>query len=100
MIVKEIMMNSQNNTSSGQGSPRRRAKYSIADIIRSGLIQGKAPEAILQQVKRAFPDAKTSVSTINNYRSQMRKQGHDVPTVRLASKRRKSAETQKKPTIT
>lgn len=59
---------------------------SIATIIRGGLLAGQAPEAILAAVKKAFPAAKTSMATIHNYRSQLRKQGAEIPTVRAARK--------------
>jgi ribose 5-phosphate isomerase B len=61
----------------------------IADIIRAGLLAGKPADAILRDVKKAFPKAKTSVGAINNYRSKMRRDGVEVPTIR--SRRKSSA---------
>lgn len=93
-------MTSSDKPTSTKKNTRRRSKYSIADIIRSGLMQGKSPDAILQQVKRAFPDAKTTVATIHNYRSQLRKQGHEVTTIRVSSRQPKTQRREKKATIT
>lgn len=84
----------------------RKAKSTdtIAAIIRGGLISGKSPEQIIAAVKKAFPKAKTSAATVHNYRSQLRKQGADIPTVRVARKSTAKPKTQgrkaKKRTIT
>lgn len=83
----------------------RKAKSTdtIAAIIRGGLISGKSPDQIIAAVKKAFPDAKTSAATIHNYRSQLRKQGADIPTVRVSRKspaKKAPAQKTKKRTIT
>lgn len=81
---------------------RIKSTDTIAALIRGGLMSGKGPEAIIADVKKAFPKAKTGVGTVNNYRSLLRKQGADIPTVRQkrASKTpKKLAKTSKKRTI-
>lgn len=99
-------------TTRGRGRPKgsknkakspartRKATGSIADIIRNGLLAAKTPDQIIAAVKKAFPDAKTSTATIHNYRSQMRKEGADVPTVRSKRKSAAANGTPKRRTIT
>lgn len=99
--------NKTKNATSAKRRTRRRSTDTIAAIIRGGLISGKAPEAIIADVKKAYPQAKTSAATINNYRSQLRKQGAEIPTVRrkrasaaAAKNTRKAAKSPRKRTIT
>lgn len=74
------------NKAPSTGKKTAHGKQTIASIIRSGLLNGKTPEQILAAVQKAFPDAKTSAATVHNYRSQLRKEGLNVPTVRTSSK--------------
>lgn len=83
---------SKNKTSAPARGRKKKNTDTIASIIRGGLISGKSPEQIIAAVKRAFPDARTTTATVHNYRSQLRKQGADIPTVRTPRKdARKSA---------
>lgn len=70
-------------------------KQTIASIIRRGLRDGKTPDQIIAAVKKAFPDARTTAATVHNYRSQMRKEGVNVPTVRTGRKEKEKAATRR-----
>lgn len=63
-----------------------KSSANIASVIRTGLLAGKSTDAVLADVKKAFPKAKTTAGAVNNYRSKMRKEGIDVQTVRAARK--------------
>ena len=54
----------------------------IADTIRSAISAGKTNEEVLAAIKEQFPDAKTSMASINWYRNKLRSDGEDVPTAR------------------
>ncbi len=51
------------------------------ELIRAGL----SNEAVLAGIKEAFPDAKTTMSSVNWYRNNLRTLGEDVPTARELS---------------
>ena len=48
------------------------------ELIRAG----KTNEEVLAAVKEQFPDAKTSMASINWYRNKLRTDGENVPTAR------------------
>ena len=73
-------------------------KVTIAVLIRQGLLEEKTPAQILRNVKKHFPEARTTAATIHNYRSEMRKQGIDVKTIR--PKKSKKVTPSKKENIT
>ena len=48
--------------------------------------EGKTNEEALAAVLAEFPDAKTSLASINWYRNKLRSEGEDVPTARELKK--------------
>lgn len=68
------------------GKGTQKAPLTIANIIRNGLLSAKPAADIVKEVKKAFPDAKTSAATVHNYRNAMRKEGIEVATIRKSKK--------------
>jgi ribose 5-phosphate isomerase B len=87
------------NTSSTTQRKQAKAKAKttgVADVIRSGLLIGKTADDIAKDVKKAFPDAKTTAATVHNYRSAMRKEGIEVETVRKKRRTKTKASAKKR----
>lgn len=78
-------------------SSRKRAesgdRKKVSHIIREGLLKGLSPQAIISEVKSVSPASKASRAAITNERSRLRKEGHDIPTVR--DEKEKAAKTTK-----
>jgi hypothetical protein len=63
----------------GETAPKAPGIGDVAkDLIRAGL----GNKEVLDKVKELFPDAKTSMASINWYRNNLRDAGEDVPTAR------------------
>ncbi len=62
-------------------------KKNIGTVAKDAIRAGKTNEAALEAVMKAFPDAKTSLASINWYRQKMRGDGEDVPTARELAKK-------------
>jgi hypothetical protein len=58
------------------------------EAIRAGMTNEEALEA----VKAEFPEAKTSLPSINWYRNKLRSDGEDIPTARELKKQAKASE--------
>jgi hypothetical protein len=58
----------------------------IGEVARAYIITGHSDEETLKVVKRTYPDSKTSLACIRYYRSQLRGEGHPVPTSSEARK--------------
>lgn len=54
----------------------------VGDMAKQLVRDGKTNEEVLAAVKEAFPDAKTSMASINWYRNKLRGDGESVPTAR------------------
>ena len=58
----------------------------IGEIARAYIVTGHSDEETLKVVKRTYPNSKTSLACIRYYRSQLRGEGHPVPTSGEAKK--------------
>ena len=54
----------------------------VGDLAKDLIRAGKTNEEVLASVKESFPDAKTSMASINWYRNKLRGDGENVPTAR------------------
>lgn len=54
----------------------------VGDVAKTLIREGKTNEQVLAAIKEQFPDAKTSMASINWYRNKLRSDGEDVPTAR------------------
>lgn len=54
----------------------------VGDVAKTLIREGKTNEEVLAAIKEQFPDAKTSMASINWYRNKLRSDGEDVPTAR------------------
>ncbi|ANT45290.1 putative TolA protein [Xanthomonas phage Xoo-sp2] len=54
----------------------------VGDVAKTLIREGKTNEEVLAAIKEQFPDAKTSMASVNWYRNKLRTDGEDVPTAR------------------
>lgn len=54
----------------------------VGGVAKTLIREGKTNEQVLAAIKEQFPDAKTSMASINWYRNKLRSDGEDVPTAR------------------
>ena len=54
----------------------------VGDVAKTLIREGKTNEQVLAAIKEQFPDAKTSMASINWYRNKLRGDGENVPTAR------------------
>lgn len=54
----------------------------VGDVAKDLIRAGKTNEEVLASIKEQFPEAKTSMASINWYRNKLRSDGEDVPTAR------------------
>lgn len=66
----------------GDKQPKRGVGTVAIDAIRAG----RTNEQALEAVKKEFPDAKTSLASINWYRNKLRADGEKVPSARELKK--------------
>lgn len=65
-------------------------KLTIGRVAERELLAGKTNEEVLDAIKREFPDASTSMASVNWYRNRMRAEGYDVKTSRELRKEAKA----------
>lgn len=75
----------------------------VGDVAKELIRAGKTNEEVLAAIKEQFPEAKTSMASINWYRNKLRSDGEKVPTARelkadtkAEAKAKKDAEKQAK----
>lgn len=73
-------MSEQENGSNTQ-EPKEKAP-GVGDLAKELIRAGKTNEEVLAAVKEKFPEAKTSMASINWYRNKLRGDGEEVPTAR------------------
>lgn len=72
----------------GSGAPTDAAKDKepkapgVGDVAKQLIRDGKTNEEALAAIKEQFPEAKTSMASINWYRNKLRADGEKVPTAR------------------
>ena len=54
----------------------------VGDVAKQLIRDGKTNEEVLAAIKEQFPEAKTSMASINWYRNKLRADGEKVPTAR------------------
>lgn len=59
-------------------------KVTIGSVAREAILDGQSNKEALETVRDQFPDCKTTLNSINWYRNDLRKKGHDVPSPRKA----------------
>lgn len=69
-------------------APKRRIGTVANEAIRAGKTNDEALDAVLTE----FPEAKTSLASINWYRNKLRADGEQVPTARDLNKAAREAE--------
>lgn len=69
-------------------------KENIGDVAVAAIRSGKTNQEALEAVKEKFPEAKTTLSSINWYRNKLRAEGEKVKSARELKKDQK-AETAK-----
>ena len=62
-------------------------KKTIGSVACAAICAGATNDAALETVKKEFPDAKTSLASINWYRNKLRSDGEKVPTARELKKK-------------
>ncbi|AKQ75808.1 hypothetical protein FDH82_gp18 [Roseobacter phage RDJL Phi 2] len=65
-------------------------KRGVGTVAMEAIAAGKTNEEALEAVKAEFPDAKTSLASINWYRNKMRADDKSVPTARDLKKAAKA----------
>lgn len=72
-------------------------KRGVGTVAMEAIRDGKTNEEALAAVKAEFPDANTSMASINWYRNNLRSGGEDVPTARaLGAAQRDAKKAEKK----
>jgi membrane protein involved in colicin uptake len=69
------------DTSSAVEAPKEKVP-GVGDLAKELIRDGKTNEQVLEAVKAKFPEAKTSMASINWYRNKLRTDGEQVPTAR------------------
>lgn len=72
-------------------SEDKQDKRTIGSVAVEAIREGKTNEEALEAVKAEFPDAKTSLASINWYRNKLRSDGEKVPTARELKKQAREA---------
>ncbi len=77
--------------STDKKSKKATPKHGVGTVAIEAIMAGKTNEDALAACRKAFPEAKTSVASINWYRNKLRAEGKKVPTAREL-KKKKNAE--------
>ena len=76
-------LNTQTEGAEGAAEQTKEPKGpGVGDMAKELIRAGKTNEEVLAAVKEQFPDAKTSMASINWYRNKLRGDGENVPTAR------------------
>lgn len=70
------------NTEATKETEAKAPKRGVGNVAIEAILAGKSNEEALAQVKAEFPNASTSMSSINWYRNKLRSEGHPVKTAR------------------
>lgn len=69
----------------------------IGDKAKELIRAGKTNDEVLAGIKEAFPDANTSMASVNWYRNKLRSEGEKIPTSRELKPKVEKAPKEKKP---
>lgn len=72
-------------------SEEKQKKVTIGDVAVEAIRAGKTNQEALDAVKAKFPEAKTTLASVNWYRNKLRADGEDVPSARDLNKKAKGA---------
>lgn len=76
-------MNEDTTNTAGENTETKEPKGpGVGDVAKTLIREGKTNEEVLAAIKEQFPDAKTSMASVNWYRNKLRTDGEDVPTAR------------------
>lgn len=78
--------------SENEAKAPKEKKVTIGDVAVEAIRAGKTNQEALEAVKAKFPDAKTTLSSINWYRNKLRSDGEKVPSARDLNKAAKAKE--------
>ena len=72
----------KNKGAEGAATEAKEKVPGVGDLAKDLIRGGKTNEEVLAAIKEQFPDAKTSMASINWYRNKLRGDGENVPTAR------------------
>lgn len=72
----------QTETTEKAPKEKKEKRVGIGEVACKAIRDGKDNEQVLAVVRETFPEAKTSLSSVNWYRNKMRSEGEEVKTVR------------------
>lgn len=76
-------MSEETTSTAGENTETKEPKGpGVGDVAKTLIREGKTNEEVLAAIKEQFPDAKTSMASVNWYRNKLRTDGEDVPTAR------------------
>jgi hypothetical protein len=94
--MKETIMTSE--TAAPAATEEKVKEPGVGDLAKALIRGGKTNEEVLAEIKVQFPEAKTSMASVNWYRNKLRSDGESVPTARglkAAAKAEQKAEKDK-----
>ena len=74
---------------------KKAPKRGVGTAAVEAITAGKTNEETLAAVRKEFPDAKTTLASINWYRNKLRSEGKKVPTARELKKKAEGAKPAK-----
>ncbi len=74
----------------------KKSKRGVGTVAIEAIMDGKTNEEALAACRKAFPDAKTSLASINWYRNKLRVEGKKVSTARELTKKTATKKPAKK----
>lgn len=82
--MSEVSQNEDVKTDGAEGAAEQPKEKTpgVGDLAKELIRAGKTNEEVLAAVKEKFPEAKTSMASVNWYRNKLRTDGEDVPTAR------------------
>lgn len=69
-------------TDSTEDKKAKEPKQGVGYVATQAILAGKTNEEAFKAVQDAFPEAKTTMASINWYRNKLRSDGHEVKTSR------------------
>ena len=81
----------------GKTDKTKAPKTGVGTVALEAIRAGKTNEEALEAVRKKFPEAKTSLASINWYRNKARSDGEKVPTARELKKKAKAKASKKDP---
>lgn len=87
---------SEQETQAPEAAEAKQKAPGVGDLAKELIRAGKTNEETLDAIKEKFPEAKTSMASVNWYRNKLRSDGESVPTAReLKAEARAEAKAKK-----